>query len=135
MRISGAVITGIVATLAMGGVLAAFIRNASPYVTVAEAKQTRADGVHLAGDLIKNSVQADPRSGQIRFQIKDDHGQVANVLYIGSTPGNLTEATKVVAVGGMDNKDVFVSHQLLIKCPSKYESKPGSGTKPQRSTI
>ena len=127
MRISGTVITAAIATLAMGGVLAAFIRNASPYVTVAEAKESHADGVHLAGDLIKSSIQTDPRSGEIRFQLKDQQGQLANVLYIGSTPGNLGEATKVVAVGGMNKDDVFVSHQLLIKCPSKYESQPNAG--------
>ena len=122
MRIPGAVITGVVATAAMAGVLTAFIRNASPYVTVAEAKQTRADGVHLAGDLVKGSVRTDLKSGEIRFQVKDDLGQMANVLYVGSTPGNLEEATKVVAIGGMNKEDVFVSHKLLIKCPSKYES-------------
>jgi cytochrome c-type biogenesis protein CcmE len=132
MRISGAVVTGVVATLAMGGVLAAFIKNASPYVTVAEAKQSHADGVHLAGDLVKNSIQTDPTSGEIKFQLKDQEGQLANVVYVGSTPGNLSEATKVVAVGGMDAKNVFVSHQLLIKCPSKYESQPGSAPKPTR---
>jgi cytochrome c-type biogenesis protein CcmE len=132
MRISGAVITGVVATLAMGGVLAAFIKNASPYVTVAEAKQSHADGVHLAGDLVKNSIVTDPKSGEIKFKIKDQDGQLADVVYVGSTPGNLSEATKVVAVGGMDPNNVFVSHQLLIKCPSKYESQPGSGPKSTR---
>src|SRR5689334_18842879 len=124
MRIPGTVITGFVAALAMGGVLMAFVKNASPYVTVAEAKSSHSDGVHLAGDLIKDSIQTNPKSGEIRFQLRDQDGQLANVLYIGSTPGNLTEATKVVAVGGMDKDDVFVSHQLLIKCPSKYESQP-----------
>src|SRR6476659_9605996 len=115
MRIPGAVITGIVATLAMVGVLAAFIGNASPYVTVAEAKQSHNDGLHLAGDLIKESIQTDPASGHISFRLKDQAGDIADVVYTGSTPGNLSEATKVVAVGGMDH-DVFKAHQLLIKC-------------------
>jgi cytochrome c-type biogenesis protein CcmE len=126
MRIPGAVITGIVATLAMVGVLTAFVGNASPYVTVAEAKQSHDDGLHLAGDLIKDSIQTDPASGHISFRMKDKTGTVANVVYTGSTPGNLSEATKVVAVGGMDH-DVFKAHQLLIKCPSKYESQPAAG--------
>ena len=126
MRISGAVITGVVATAAMAGVLTAFIRNASPYVTVAEARQTRADGVHLAGDMVKGSIKTNFQSGEIRFQLKDDKGQLANVLYVGSTPGNLEEATKVVAIGGMNKEDVFVSQKLLIKCPSKYESEKGA---------
>src|SRR5436305_292819 len=132
MRIPGAVITGVVATLAMGGVLSAFINNASPYVTVAEAKQSHADGVHLAGDLVKNSIQTDPRNGRITFELKDKDGQIADVLYVGSTPGNLSEATKVVAVGGMTAANVFQAHQLLIKCPSKYESQPAKAAAPVR---
>ena len=130
MRIPGAVITGIVATLAMVGVLAAFMGNASPYVTVAQAKQLHNDGLHLAGDLVKDSIQTDPSSGHISFRLKDQAGDVANVVYTGSTPGNLSEATKVVAVGGMDH-DVFQAHQLLIKCPSKYESQTPGGVPPK----
>jgi cytochrome c-type biogenesis protein CcmE len=124
MRIPGAVITGVVAVVAMGGVVSAFMNNASPYVTVAQAKESHADGVHLAGDLVKNSIQTDPKNGRISFELKDKDGAIANVLYVGSTPGNLTEATKVVAVGGMTENNVFQAHQLLIKCPSKYEGQP-----------
>ena len=131
MRIPGAVITGLIATVAMGGVITAFIGNASPYVTVAEAKESRAQGVHLAGSLVKGSVQTDPTSGQIRFSLLDKTGTKADVVYRGSTPGNLTEATQVVAVGGMKENE-FVAHQLLVKCPSKYEgqqapAEPGKG--------
>lgn len=131
MRIPGAVITGLVATVAMGGVISAFVTNASPYVTVAEAKQSRGDGVHLAGTLVKNSVQTDPTTGRISFNLEDKDGATAHVVYQGSTPGNLMEATRVVAVGGMKEND-FVAHQLLLKCPSKYEGQeapkaPGKG--------
>ena len=121
MRLSGAVITGIIATLAMGGVVAAFMSNASPYVTVAEAKQSKNDSMHLAGALLKESVRTDPRNGEISFKLRDDTGAVAQIVYVGSQPGNLMEATKVVAIGGMQG-DVFKAHQLLVKCPSKYET-------------
>lgn len=128
MKISGAVVTGIVATVAMVGVLTAFIGNSSPYVTVAEAKQSKGDGLHLAGSLVKQSVQMSPTTGEIRFSLKDKDGAVANVLYKGSTPGNLMEATKVVAIGGMQG-DEFVSRKLLIKCPSKYEGEQAGAKK------
>jgi cytochrome c-type biogenesis protein CcmE len=113
-----------VVALAMVGVCAAFIKNASPYVTVAQAKESHADGVHLAGDLVKNSIQTDARSGEIKFTLKDQDGAEAHVVYVGSIPGNLSEATKVVAIGGMQTNDVFMAHELLVKCPSKYESVP-----------
>jgi cytochrome c-type biogenesis protein CcmE len=108
----------------MVGVLTAFISNASPYVTIAEAKESRNDSLHLAGTLVKDTVHTDPSKGQISFKLQDKTGARAEVVYVGSTPGNLKEATKVVAVGGMKN-DTFLAHQLLIKCPSKYEGKPG----------
>lgn len=127
MRIPGALLTGLVATVAMGGVISAFVNNASPYVTIAEAKASGADGVHLAGTLVKDTVQTDPTTGKITFDLKDKDGATAHVVYQGSTPGNLMEATRVVAVGGMKQND-FVAHQLLLKCPSKYEGQPATST-------
>ena len=87
MRIRGSVVTGIVVALAMVGVCAAFIRNASPYVTVAQAKESHADGVHLAGDLVKNSIETDPRSGQIKFTLKDQNGEEAPRIVAGRAAG------------------------------------------------
>jgi cytochrome c-type biogenesis protein CcmE len=65
---------------------------------------------------------------QISFRLKDKEGSVVTVVYSGPPQSNLAEATQVVAIGAMkDGK--FVSDQLLVKCPSKYEGKENGATK------
>jgi cytochrome c-type biogenesis protein CcmE len=117
---TGAVITAVICVLAIGGVVFAFIANSSPYVTVAQAKTAGSDRMHLAADIIKESVHQDLRNHTLNFTVKDPTGEV-EVVYTGTPPQNMGEATKVVAIGEMkDGK--FKSDKLLVKCPSKYES-------------
>lgn len=98
----------------------AFLSNASPYVSIAEAKAKPGDNQHLSGDIVSGSVKTDLRAGVVRFQVKDQEGQTADVLYQGPPPANMGSATKVVAVGGM-KEGVFHTKKLILKCPSKYE--------------
>jgi cytochrome c-type biogenesis protein CcmE len=119
---SGPIITAIVAILAMSGVVAAFMANASPYVTVAQAKSSTGDRLHLAGDIDKKSIQNDLVNHVLRFDITDADGQRVTVVHKGEPPANMGEATKVVAIGKMDG-DRFVSDDLLVKCPSRYDDK------------
>lgn len=121
---------GTVATvvLTVGGLCAvvfAFVRNSSPYVTVAEAKASDHKSVHLSGDIDKSSVSVG--RGTVSFVITDEEGAQAHVVYSGPPPTNLTDATKVVAIGSM-NGETFEAHKLLLKCPSKYESEAGPKT-------
>jgi cytochrome c-type biogenesis protein CcmE len=46
------------------------------------------------------------------------------VEYNGPSPGNLNDATKVVAIGKYEpDKQVFMAVELLVKCPTKYEQR------------
>lgn len=117
----GPIITAIVAVFAMAAVVTAFMSNASPYVTIAQAKTASGDRLHLAGDIIKSTVHNDLKKHELTFDIKDADGAVVTVAHVGEPPANMGDATKVVAIGKM-NGDRFVSDQLLVKCPSKYES-------------
>lgn len=99
----------------------AFIGGSSPYVTVEQAKSTRGDNLHLAGDIVPGSLSTDVRNSVIRFQIKDDSGDLMWIEYKGAPPSNMGAATRVVAVGGMEGGE-FHSHRMLVKCPSKYEA-------------
>lgn len=120
----GAALTAIVCILALCGVVYAFMANSSPYVTVAQAKASTADNIHVAGDILKSTVHQDLANRTLSFDIKDSTG-IVTVVYTGTPPQNMGEANKVVAQGGMkDGK--FVSEKLLVKCPSKYESEKKS---------
>ncbi len=116
----------IVSVLGLGVMSFAFLANASPYVTVAQAKKMRGDNLHIAGDLVKNSVQTDKGAQTVRFSMVDETGATLNVIYSGIAPANMGSATKVVAIGMME-ASVFRARKLLLKCPSKYESEAGPG--------
>ena len=116
----GAVLTGLLIAAAIVGVSVAFIANASPYVTVSEARKTGATNVHLKGELDKTSIHNDLQAKTLRFRIKDSDGESVEVIYSGAPPSDMTQATEIVAIGSMKGGE-FHSDKLLIKCPSKYE--------------
>lgn len=107
-----------------------FLANASPYVSVKEAKESKRASVHLAGDIMKETLDFLPSQGFVRFVIKDEHSDTIPVIYRGAPPANMGDATQAVAIGSVQ-KGVFEANKLLLKCPSKYESDPspapGSG--------
>jgi cytochrome c-type biogenesis protein CcmE len=115
-------IVALVLTLAgLAAMVGAFLVNASPYVTIAEAKASRGNNLHLAGDLDKSTIRTVVSKQEVHFDLRDEKGEVVKVVYHGPAPANLGEATKVVAVGGM-KEGAFHASKLLVKCPSKYES-------------
>lgn len=122
VKLKGPVVTAIVASLAMAGVVGAFVNNASPYVTVAQARHTEGDSLHLAGVMEKDSFGRDFKNGHITFRLKDKDGAIIQVEHVGPQPGSLQQADKIVAIGSIQG-DHFVSHDLLVKCPSKYDEK------------
>jgi len=113
---------GIVAGIAaVSGIAFLMLSNASPYVTVKQAKTHKGNNLHLQGDLVKESVKVDVNRQQTRFVVIDDEGERMTVLHSGLPPANMGDATRVVVVGGMKGTE-FSSHKLITKCPSKYES-------------
>ena len=92
----------------------------TPYVTFAQARNTTAI-VQIKGVIAGNTVTYE--AGKLLFQLKDDRGETATVIYTGSMPDGLEQAEAVVAVGNYD-MGTFIAKKLLVKCPSKYQ---GSG--------
>ncbi|MCW5936275.1 MAG: cytochrome c maturation protein CcmE [Fimbriimonadaceae bacterium] len=105
----------------IGAVVYAFMTNASPYVTVAQAQVSQADNLHVAGEIVPGTLDVSATSQTVRFIVKDDEGKTLPVLYKGAPPANMASATRVVVIGGM-KEGVFTSEKMLLKCPSKYES-------------
>ena len=116
----GPIFTVLLVAAAIIGVSVAFIANASPYVSVSEARNSGANNVHLKGFLDKSSVANDLKSRKLRFRIRDEKGESIEVVYSGAPPQDMSQATEIVAIGSMQG-DEFHSSKLLIKCPSKYE--------------
>ncbi|MCH7814788.1 MAG: cytochrome c maturation protein CcmE [Planctomycetes bacterium] len=123
----GAVATIVLTVVGLSAVVFSFIRNASPYVTVAQAGEMRGNNLHLAGDIDRSTLTVASFNNTVTFKIVDEEGAEVTVVYHGPPPANMGEATKVVAVGSMVG-DHFEAHKLLLKCPSKYESEADPGS-------
>jgi cytochrome c-type biogenesis protein CcmE len=116
-----ALIAIIAGALGLTAMMYAFLTQASPYVTVAQAKEMSGDNLHLAGDLDRASLDVNTRQGHVEFFLTDEEGIRQHVVYDGPPPSNMGSATQVVAVGGMSENGTFVARRLILKCPSKYE--------------
>lgn len=55
------------------------------------------------------------------FHMKDEKGEVREVVYSGTKPQDFEKSEKLVLIGRMD-KDKFYASKILMKCPSKYNN-------------
>lgn len=118
---SGAVLSTLVAFLATGGIVAAFVLNASPYMTIEEAKKSTGQKINVVGDIDKQTLVNNALANKINFDLVDEQGHRIPVVYSGPTPSNMGSATRVVAIGHYESGR-FNATELRIKCPSKYEA-------------
>jgi cytochrome c-type biogenesis protein CcmE len=107
-----------------------FRRTMTPYIGFAEARN--ASGlVQVNGKLADKDYILKPEEQFLRFNLRDEKGDVMPVEYRGVIPGNFDQAVSVVAIGRYAG-DHFEAQQLLVKCPSKYqaESERAAESKP-----
>lgn len=108
--------------LAIAGVFGAgsFKKSMTPYVSFAEAR--RASGmVQVNGVLADKNYVLKKDEQYLEFKLKDSRGEIMNVQYRGVVPGNFDQATSIVAIGRYASEK-FEADQLLVKCPSKYQT-------------
>lgn len=104
--------------------------SSSVYATFKEAKAMAKQGseekVHVVGQLAKNQsgeilgLHASADKLSCTFLLQDQDGFVQEVYYNEPIPADFTRSEQVVVKGRYHN-DVFVAHQILLKCPSKYQ--------------
>ena len=104
-----------------------FKSSLTPYVTFAKAK-TMSGSVQVRGVLISERVIMTEDKKAITFKLQDENGREALIVYKGTKPDGIEEATSIVAIGKYQN-DQFIAEKLLVKCPSKYQSVQGSVNK------
>ncbi len=97
----------------------AFQSALTPYVTFAQAKESKTI-VQVKGTLATPQMALSGDGSAIRFILKDDAGQEAPVVYRGSRPDGLEQATGIIAIGKYSGQE-FQADKLLVKCPSKYQ--------------
>lgn len=113
------IVSSVVAVVVGIGLTTVFVSNASPYVTVNEIDGQR-QNVHVVGKIVPNTLKQNSLAREVTFNLQDDSGMVP-VRYVGPPQSNLTHANQVVVIG-TKKEGVFEANQMLVKCPSKYES-------------
>lgn len=102
-----------------------FKKTVTPYIAFSEAR--RASGlVQVNGALADKNYVVKQDEQYLEFRLKDEAGEIMPVQYRGVIPGNFDQATMIVAIGRYKG-DHFEAEQLLVKCPSKYQTEAERG--------
>ena len=112
-------VAGILLVVAAGFGVSSFKKSVTPYISFAEAKRSNGT-VQVNGVLASKNYVLERDRQFLKFDLKDDHGEVLTVEYTGIIPGNFDQATNIVAIGRYHG-GTFAADQLLVKCPSKYQ--------------
>lgn len=136
---------------ALIALLIATTRSSTQYfMTVSELLENHAEmqgrNVRMSGVVLGDTIVYDPKTLDLTFevaQIPGDHriikemGGMAAVLaqaaadpslprltihYVGVKPDLLKHEAQAIVSGSLDADNVFQAKELLLKCPSKYES-------------
>ena len=125
--IAAVVLLAVAATVGVSS----FKRTMTPYIGFTEARS--ASGlVQVNGKLADKDYILKAEEQFLRFNLKDEHGDVMPVEYRGVIPGNFDQAVSVVAIGKFAG-DHFEAEQLLVKCPSKYQAEAENQAKAGKS--
>lgn len=104
------------------------------YMTVDELKSsplglkvTPDQAVRVGGRVVDGTIDYNQRDLALSFSLKDetDPQQTIEALYNGPKPDNFDPEIEALLEGTYDRqRNLFTADTLLVKCPSKYESKP-----------
>lgn len=83
------------------------------------------DRLKLKGIIQPGSVKMSPNRLDLWFNVQDEKESAMTipVHYQGAVPDAFQEGLQIVVDGRMDDKGTFQGRELIVKCPSKYESK------------
>ena len=85
--------------------------------------------IRINGAVVADSIHYDIATREMTFTLKDTEGpQKLDVIYHGAPPDLVDQEGVTIVAEGIysPEKKLFVSSNLLVKCPSKYEKKGDS---------
>ena len=107
-----------------------FMETTIQYVSL-DVASTSNRTVQVMGQIDFDGVNYAEEEQRLEFSIFDveaeskETAEMLNVVYYGVVPGNFDQATSIVLKGKPDSTGTFVAHQMLVKCPSKYQGEGG----------
>ncbi len=117
--IGGALIVGF---LVMGA--SEMMKTQAPYVqTVPEVTAAqKGASIQFMGSVVPGKTKYNAAGDELHFVMKDESGRILPVRYKGMKPPNFDTAPKAVVRGEYDGH-ALVADRVLLKCPSKYQTK------------
>ncbi|MFL6561714.1 MAG: cytochrome c maturation protein CcmE, partial [Bacillus sp. (in: firmicutes)] len=76
---------------------------------LATQEQHKDDFVTVEGLLIENSIKWDANKIELKFDVKDNDGNVMHVIHNGTKPDNFAEGVITILQGAPTKKDTFVA--------------------------
>ena len=102
-----------------------FGSSVSYYVTVSEffdrSDELLDTNVRVAGNVADTAIEWNADDLELAFTITEG-GKNMPVVYHGAQPGGFKAGSTILVEGKYDSDGVFRASQLILKCPSKYES-------------
>ncbi len=129
------IILGLVTVLAVGYMIyAAFPGNALYFLTVSEfmgdAEYRNGQVLRVSGKLAPDSFHREGTGTLAYFRLVDKEDAVAGpglqASYVGVMPDLFFNPhSEIILEGSYGADDVFLTDNILVKCPSKYQSQDG----------
>jgi cytochrome c-type biogenesis protein CcmE len=119
------IVGGLIVMLVIGYLIFTSIQGSTaPYLTVTEL-QSRGPSVYernvrVTGVIQGESIDWNAQDLILKFEIADEGGRLP-VVYKGLRPDMFQDGAQAVVEGRYTEGGVFEAHNLVLKCPSKYE--------------
>jgi cytochrome c-type biogenesis protein CcmE len=114
-------IIGLITIAISIGILFSLNANTDTYSNFKEATSSHKEE-HVMGYWEKSKgmyYDAAKDANHFAFHMKDEKGEIREVVYNGTKPQDFEKSEKLVLIGKMDG-DKFYASKILMKCPSKY---------------
>lgn len=102
----------------------ALMTYVDPYYTVSQVVDNPGPylnrQIQVMGTVVNGSAEQGS-DGSLSFSLTDEESTI-NVVYRGDPVTSFAEGQQSVAVGKLVSPQTFQAFQILVKCPSKYDS-------------
>jgi cytochrome c-type biogenesis protein CcmE len=125
------VISVVVVTVALGGLLWASTREGAEYYkyvdeVLADSARYQGKRLRVHGDVVEGSLESDKASLRYRFKITSRAPRPPAVIsaeFHGIPPDTFKAGAEVIAAGVLAPDGRLLADKIETKCPSKYEAK------------
>jgi cytochrome c-type biogenesis protein CcmE len=119
------IVGGLIIVLVIGYLIFTSIQGSTaPYLTVTELRSKGPSvyerNVRVTGLVQGESVAWNAQDLILKFEIADEGGRLP-VVYKGLRPDMFQDGAQAVVEGRYTESGIFEAHNLMLKCPSKYE--------------